>query len=73
MENNRVWVPREGLWVPGQVLDSDADETTVHTDDDSVDHISSNVALPWRNLEGEETAADLATLAHLDEPNILRG
>ena len=69
----QVWVPRNHLWVPGQVLDMDSDSTTVHTDDDSVEHVPSNIVLPRRNLDGEESPADLAMLAHLDEPNILRG
>ena len=72
-QGSRVWLPRDGLWVAAQVLDSDADATAVHADDDSIEHVPINSSLPRRNLEGEEASADLATLAHLDEPNILRG
>ena len=75
IDASRVWVPRDGLWVCGSILDADADATTVSIseDDDAIQTVPSSVVLPRRNNEGEESPDDLATLAHLDEPNILRG
>ncbi|KAL1508720.1 hypothetical protein AB1Y20_004815 [Prymnesium parvum] len=75
MESERVWVPRGGLWVGGEVIDSDNELTTVaiREDDDAVETLPSSTVLPRRNAAGEESAEDLASLVHLDEPNIVRG
>ena len=68
---HRVWLPRDGLWVGATQLDEDEDEMTLQLDDEAIVTVPSALSLPRRNPEGEESAADLATLTHLDEPCIL--
>ena len=75
-DSQSVWVENEeGVWAAGSVLDTgdDASSTVVvHLDDDaSVVHVPPTKLQP-RNADGASTAPNLSTLAHLNEPCILK-
>ena len=75
MAGARIWLPSDGLWVAGEILDEESGEVSVITESGAVSLLpaSERSTLLARNPEGEEAPHDLATLSHLDEPNILHG
>ena len=70
----RVWLPRDGLWVSALRLDDTdrSNEIRLRVEDEcDVVTVPSSTELPRRNEDGQDSPADLASLAHLDPPSVI--